>query len=46
MSSEAAGDDENPGHVRFILMRAEDTFDGEDRVMSRSSRFDLGETAH
>jgi hypothetical protein len=28
MSSEAAGDDEDPGHARFILMRAEDTFDG------------------
>ena len=40
MSSEAAGDDEDPEQVRFILMRAEDTFDGQDRVMSRAA-YDL-----
>ena len=34
-SDEAADDAEDPGHVSFIIMRAEDTFDGQDRVMSR-----------
>ena len=37
MSSEAAGGDEDLEHVSFILMRAEDTFDGQDRVMSRAA---------
>ena len=40
MSSEAADDDEDLEHVSFILMRAEDTFDGQDRVMSRAA-YDL-----
>jgi len=40
MSSEAAGDDEDLEPVSFILMRAEDTFDGQDRVMSRTA-YDL-----
>jgi hypothetical protein len=39
MSSEAAGDDENL-EPPFILMRAEETFDGQERVMSRSA-YDL-----
>ncbi len=33
----SAEDAEDPGHVSFILMRAEDTFDGQDRVMSRAA---------
>src|SRR5439155_9984276 len=40
VSSAAAGDDEDPEQVRFILMRAEGTFDGQDRVMSRAA-YDL-----
>ena len=40
MSSEAAGDDEDLEPVTFILMRAEDTFDGQERVMSRAA-YDL-----
>ena len=39
-SDEAAEHDEDPGHVSFILMRAEDTFDGQERVMSRAA-YDL-----
>jgi hypothetical protein len=40
MSSEAAGDDEDLEPAPFILMRAEETFDGQERVMSRSA-YDL-----
>jgi hypothetical protein len=40
MSSEAADDDDDLEHVTFILMRAEDTFDGQDRLMSRAA-YDL-----
>lgn len=36
-SDEAAGDAEDLEHVSFILMRADDTFDGQDRVMSRAA---------
>ncbi len=36
-SDQAAEHDEDPGHVSFILMRAGDTFDGQDRVMSRAA---------
>jgi len=36
-SDEAAGGAEDLEHVSFILMRAEDTFDGQDRVMSRAA---------
>jgi hypothetical protein len=32
--SETADDDENLGHPRFIRMRAEDTFDGQERVFT------------
>ena len=39
-SDEAAEDDENPAHVRFILMRASETFDSQERVMSRAA-YDL-----
>ncbi len=38
--SEAFDDDEDPGPVTFILMRAEDTFDGQERVMTRAA-YDL-----
>ena len=38
MSSDEAAED--PGQVSFIHMRAEDTFDGQDRVMSRAA-YDL-----
>jgi hypothetical protein len=34
-SDEAAKDDQDPAHVRFILMPASETFDGQERVMSR-----------
>jgi len=37
---EPADDDETLGHVRFIRMRAEDTFDGQERVLSRAA-YDL-----
>jgi hypothetical protein len=40
MSGEAVDRDEDPEQVRFILMRAEETFDGQDRVMSRAA-YDL-----
>jgi hypothetical protein len=39
-SDEPADDDEALEQVRFIRMRAEDTFDGQDRVMSRAA-YDL-----
>ena len=39
-SYEAADDAEDPGQVSFILMRASETFDGQDRVMSRAA-YDL-----
>ena len=32
-SDEAAEDGEDLEHVSFIIMRAEETFDGQDRVM-------------
>jgi hypothetical protein len=38
--SEAAGDDEDLEPVPFIRMRAEETFDGQERVMSRAA-YDL-----
>ena len=38
--SEAAGDDEDLESIPFILMRAEETFDGQERVMSRAA-YDL-----
>jgi hypothetical protein len=37
MSSEPADDDEALRQVRFIRMRAEDTFDGQERVISRAA---------
>ncbi len=40
MSSQAGDDDEDLEPAAFILMRAEDTFDGQDRVMSRAA-YDL-----
>ena len=40
MSSHAGDDDEDLEHVSFILMRAEDTFDGQERVMTRAA-YDL-----
>ncbi len=36
-SGEAAEDEEDPGQVSFIVMPAEETFDGQDRVMSRAA---------
>ena len=36
-SDEAADDAEDPEHVSFILMRADETFDGQERVMSRAA---------
>jgi len=39
-SDEAAGDAEDPEHVSFILMPASQTFDGQDRMMSRAA-YDL-----
>ena len=38
--SETAGDDEDLEHPRFIRMRAEDTFDGQERVFTRAA-YDL-----
>jgi hypothetical protein len=38
--SEAPGDDEDLEPAPFILMRAEETFDGQERVMSRAA-YDL-----
>ncbi len=47
MSSEAAGDDEALEHVSFILMRAEDTFDGQERVISQAAyELQVRATAH
>ena len=40
MSSDEAADEEDRGQVSFILMRASETFDGQDRVMSRAA-YDL-----
>ena len=39
-SDEAADDAEDPEHASFILMRASETFDGQERVMSRAA-YDL-----
>src|SRR5260370_9467162 len=39
-SGEAADNTEDRGHRSFILMRAEETFDGQERVMSRAA-YDL-----
>lgn len=39
-SGRAADGNQDPGHLSFIRMRAEDTFDGQDRVMSRAA-YDL-----
>jgi hypothetical protein len=39
-SDEAADDAEDPGHVSFIVMPASETFDGQDRVLSRAA-YDL-----
>jgi hypothetical protein len=39
-SDEAADDAQDPERVRFIVMRAEDTFDGQERVFSRAA-YDL-----
>lgn len=39
-SGETADDAQDPEHVRFIRMRAEDTFDGQERVMSQAA-YDL-----
>ena len=36
-SDEAADNAEDPGHRSFIIMRATETFDGEQRVMSRAA---------
>jgi len=38
--SETADDDEDLEHLRFIRMRAEDTFDGQERVFTRAA-YDL-----
>ena len=38
--SETADDDEDLEHPRFIRMRAEDTFDGQERVFTRAA-YDL-----
>ena len=39
-SDEAADNAEDPGHLRFIIMHATETFDGRERVMSRAA-YDL-----
>ena len=39
-SDEAADNAEDPGHLRFIIMQATETFDGQERVMSRAA-YDL-----
>ena len=39
-SDDAADDDRDPWHVRFIRMPASETFDGQERVMSRAA-YDL-----
>ena len=39
-SDEAAGNAEDPGHRSFIIMRATETFDGQERAMSRAA-YDL-----
>ena len=39
-SDEAADNTEDPGHLSFIIMRATETFDGQQRVMSRAA-YDL-----
>ncbi len=39
-SDEAAGNPEDPGHRSFIIMYATETFDGQERVMSRAA-YDL-----
>src|ERR1019366_6969861 len=39
-SDEAADNPEDPGHPSFIIMRATETFDGQERVMSRAA-YDL-----
>ena len=39
-SDEAADNAEDPGHLSFIIMRATETFDGQQRVMSRAA-YDL-----
>jgi hypothetical protein len=42
MSSDETTDDaEDPGYISFIIMRAENTFDGQDRVMSRADQLAL-----
>jgi transcriptional regulator with XRE-family HTH domain len=37
LTDAAADHDEDPGHVKFISMWASETFDGQDRVMSRAA---------
>jgi hypothetical protein len=39
-SDEAADNPEDPGHLSFIIMRDTETFDGQERVMSRAA-YDL-----
>src|SRR5271166_723809 len=39
-SDEAADSAEDPGHLRFIIMHATETFDGQERVFSRAA-YDL-----
>ena len=39
-SDEAADNPEDPDHLSFILMRDTETFDGQERVMSRAA-YDL-----
>jgi hypothetical protein len=39
-SDEAADNPEDPGHPSFIIMRDTETFDGQERVMSRAA-YDL-----
>jgi len=39
-SDEAADNREDPGHLSFIIMRDTETFDGQERVMSRAA-YDL-----
>ena len=46
-SDESAGDAEDPGQHGFIIMRASETFDGQERVMTRASyNLQIMATAH
>jgi hypothetical protein len=43
--SETADDDEDTGHPHFVRKRAEDTFDGQERVSTRAA-YDLQVPGH